>query len=120
MTADVFGGGEDNNICSVFDGADKSDTRCIVNNKGDSRIVGDLCNCLEVRDVQLGVPDGLSINCLGFRRNCLLERFGFCRVDKYYVSSEFREGVVEELIRATIEIVCCLLYTSTLPTKRIV
>ncbi len=105
VAADILGGRVDDDIRTMLDRADESDTGRIIHDKGDPGIMGNLCNGLKVRDIQFRVADGLCIHCPGLCRDRLSECFRFCRVHEDDMPAELREGVVEELVRAAIQVV---------------
>ena len=52
MTTNVLGSGENGNVGTVLDRSDKTDTGRIVDNEGYPGVMGDLCYCLKIGDIQ--------------------------------------------------------------------
>src|SRR5512139_1737895 len=59
----------------------------------------------EVGDVELGIPYGLGVDCLRFRRYCLLQRFKIVRFNKLYNHTEARKSVMEKVISTSVEVI---------------
>ncbi|KUG15369.1 hypothetical protein ASZ90_014946 [hydrocarbon metagenome] len=106
MAADVLGRREHRDICAMPDWPDKPHPSGVVDHEGDTCLVSRPCNCLEVRDIQLRVPNGLRVDCPCFVVYCLSECIRVCGIDKDDTPAKLGERVVEELVRAAVQVVC--------------
>ena len=60
VAADEFGSGVDNDIRAVFNGTHKVRSgKGIINNKGDLMAVGNVCDCLYICNIRVGIAQGL-------------------------------------------------------------
>ena len=66
MAADEFGGGVDHDVRPVFNGPDKvGRTEGVVDHQGQAVLMGDVRDGVDVRDVAVGIAQGLQIDGLG-------------------------------------------------------
>src|SRR5512136_2548018 len=93
------------NIRTMLDRTDKSYSGCIIDDQRYSRIVGNLCDSRKVRDIQFRVADGFCIDCPGLWSDRFLKCLRVRGFDKDNLPAKFRECVVEELVRAAVQIV---------------
>jgi hypothetical protein len=90
---------------TVLNGADKetSSAEGVVNNQGDTLLLTDLGDGLEVGDVVLGVSDGLDVDSLGVVVDGSSDVFGLVAVHELGLDSEPREHDLELVVGSSVQ-----------------
>ena len=76
----------------------------VIDDERDAEFLGDLTHFGEGEDVQARVAEAFSVESLGVRLHGLAEVLGIVAVDERHLDAEFRQGVVEEIIGAAVEL----------------
>ena len=72
--------------------------------KGHASFMGDLCNCLNVRNIVSGIPDALDVDGLGLGIDCLLQILGLVALDELGVDSKARHEDLELVVGSAVQI----------------
>lgn len=106
MSVDPLGGTVNDNVCSVFDRANKVSTSAkgVVNDEGDPIVVCDLGDGLEIRNVVLGVTNTLNVDALGLAVDCLGKVRCLVALDKVGGDAHAREEDLELVVGASVEV----------------
>ena len=67
----------------------------VVYNKGQSSLMGNICNGGQVYNVTSWIADSFRENKLGLRRNCLTEVFGIVGFDELRIEAQSPHGDIE-------------------------
>ena len=104
MTAQVLGGGVDDHIRAVLDGAQQvGGGHGVVHDQGHAVFVGDLGDGLNVEHVVAGVGHGLAVEELGVGADCGAPCVQVVRVlNKGSFDAEVGEGVLEQVVGAAV------------------
>ena len=105
MSPDVLGGRVNDDVGTMLDRPDQSNTGGVVDDQRNAVLVGDLGNSLEVRDVQLRISHRFQIDGAGLRSDGVLERRQVGGIYELYLPSQMRESVVEKLIGPAVQVV---------------
>ena len=105
MAVDELGSRIDDDVSAVIYGPDYADANGVVDHQGNFGLVSDPGNPLEVWDVQLGVAYGLGVDGSRLLSDGLLELLGLGGVHENDLPAQLGEGVVEELVGSSVEVV---------------
>ena len=105
MAADILGGRGGQDVRPVVEGAHQPDPHGVVHHQRNPRIMRDLGDRLEIRHVQLGVPDGLDVDGARLRRDGALECLRIAGVHEGRRAAQLGEGVMKELVGPAVEVV---------------
>ena len=104
MTADELGGGVHHDIRAVLDGSDQvRRAEGVVDHEGQTVLVGDLRERVDVGNIAVGVAEGFYINRLGVR---LDRRLDFIKVVNIYeggVDAVERKRMRQQVRRAAVD-----------------
>jgi hypothetical protein len=122
VATDPLGGGVDDNVSTygalgpsgtgkawmantVLNGTDEetSSAEGVVNNQGDTLLLTDLGDGLEVGDVVLGVSDGLDVDSLGLVVNGSTDVLGFVAVHELGLDSKAGEHDLELVVGSSVQ-----------------
>ena len=104
VAADELGGGVDHDVRPVVEGThQEGGGHRVVHHQRDPRVVRDLRDRGEVERVELGVAHGFRVDRLRLLRERLPEALRVLRVDELHLDPQFREGVVEQVVRPAVE-----------------
>lgn len=106
VAANPLGGGGNDDIGTVVNGAGKEagSTKGVVDNKGNTGIVGDLGNGLEVGDVVAGVANGLDVDGLGLLVDGGSNGSWIVAVDKLGLDAEAGKEDLELVVGSAVEV----------------
>ena len=97
-----------NDICSMLKRTDE--IRCaegVVDDEWDAVLMSNSCNAFKVENVRVRVAESLGIYYFSIRLDCCLESVKVVYVDDGVADTLSREGVGDEVVAATIEVVGC-------------
>ncbi len=75
----------------------------VINQQDDLVLLGDFGHFFEGENRNIRIAEGFAINQPGVRANGFLEILGISRVDKGHFNPQFGQGVVELIVRPTIQ-----------------
>jgi len=106
VAANPFGGGVNDDIGSVLDGLDEvsAGSKGVVHDQRNTRIVGDLCNGLEIGDVVLGVANTLDVDGLGLVVNGRREVFWSVALDEFGLDAEAGKGDLQLVVGSSVQV----------------
>ncbi len=76
----------------------------VIDNQWNAGFLGDLTDFGEGKDVEAWIAEPFAIKSLRVGAKCRAEVLGIVSVDEGYLDAEFREGVVEEVVRSAVKL----------------
>lgn len=106
VTTNPLGGRVDDDISTVLDGADEvtAGAEGVVDNHGDTVLVGNVGNLLEVGDVVAGVANALNVDGLGLVVNDSGEVLGLVSRDEFGSDAEALKEDLELVVGTAVEV----------------
>ena len=104
MAADELGGGVNNNVSAVLNGADQvRGAEGVVDDQGQAVLVGNLGNGVNVGNVRVGVTQGLQVDGAGVLLDGVLDLGQVMGVDKGGGHAESGQGVLQQVGGAAVD-----------------
>ena len=104
VAAYELGGGMNDDVRAIFDGADEvGGAKGVVNNQRDAVFMGNGGYFLDIDQIDAGVANGLNIKCLGFGADGCPKVFGIIGVYKRRLDAIAGEGVGKQVMGAAVK-----------------
>ena len=108
VAADELRCGVNHNVSAVLERANQvGRAEGIIDHERQAVLMCDRRNRVDVRDIGVRVAEGLEVDCLGVRANCILDLIELVRIDKGGLDAELLQRVREEVVGAAVDGLLC-------------
>ena len=107
MSADEFGCGMNNNICTILNRTNQIwSSEGAVYYQRDLMCMRNLCDCFNINDVRVRISKGLDVNCLGILFDRCLYLIQIENIYEGSLNTICRKGMLQEIEGSTINVLC--------------